>query len=61
MARKGKKVNKEKFKPLYAHRFNQFLQPANAKSGKKKFLGFPINPVNNNQLWRWDTLEEVKM
>lgn len=46
MSRKTRK-NKKKVVHL------QFVRP--------QFCGFPLNCINHNRLWRWDTLEDVNL
>lgn len=37
------------------------LIPFSPQSSNQFFLGFKLNSDKVNQMWRWDTLEDVKL
>lgn len=56
MARKGKKVGRDKYEFKYKERFQQLIDEGK-KQENKTLAGFKLK--NTNQLWRWDTLEDI--
>jgi hypothetical protein len=59
MAKKGKVIGKSKYDFVHADKFREILQER--QNSNKRFLGFKLKLENVNQLWRWDTLEDISL
>lgn len=69
MAKKGKKVGKQHYEPKYREAFKDLMKgqkvdvaniiQTNKYERPGTFLGFRLKRENINQLWRWDSLEDI--
>lgn len=64
MARRKPKHNDGPFKPKHTDRWAKLIKPENnvrnlGQSGGPEQINLPIIPGKTNQLWRWDTMEDI--
>lgn len=64
MARRKRRFNDGPLKLTKVEEWQKLVKPENnvrnfEEENSSRFLGFRIIPGSTNQLWRWDTLEEV--
>lgn len=56
MAKRGKKIGGDRYEFKYREEFKQLMKKASPVE-TRTIAGFKLK--NINQLWRWDTLEQV--
>jgi hypothetical protein len=58
MAKRGKKVVKEHYEMKFKKHFQHLIEQGKPEKKANSFLGFKLK--QQDDLWRWDTLEAVK-